>query len=45
MERAISEQAAVTDKAQTEQIKAQTAQLYVDMQAIDPSELRSRLAI
>lgn len=40
-----TEQAAVDQtKAQTEQIKAQTAQLYVDMQAIDPSEVRSRLA-
>lgn len=40
-----TEQAVVDQtKAQTEQIKAQTAQLYVDMQAIDPSEVRSRLA-
>ena len=40
-----TEQAAVDQtKAQTEQIKAQTAQLYVDMQAVDPSEVRSRLA-
>lgn len=40
-----TEQAAVDQtKAQTEQIKAQTAQLYVDMQAIDPTEVRRRLA-
>lgn len=40
-----TERAAVDQtKAQTAQIKAQTAQLYVDMQAIDPSEVRSRLA-
>lgn len=31
-------------KAQTEQIKAQTAQIYVGMEAIDPSEVRSKLA-
>lgn len=40
-----TEQAAVDQtKAQTALVKAQTAQLYVDMQAIDPSEVRSRLA-
>ena len=40
-----TEQAAVDQtKAQTEQIKAQTAQLYVDMQALDPTEVRRRLA-
>lgn len=40
-----SEQADVDQKkAQTAQIKAQTAQIYVDMQAIDPSEVRHRLA-
>lgn len=31
-------------KAQTEQVKAQTAQIYVGMEAIDPSEVRSKLA-
>lgn len=31
-------------KAQTQQTKAQTAQIYVDMQAIDPSEVRKKLA-
>lgn len=31
-------------KAQTAQIKAQTAQTYVDMQALDPTEVRRRLA-
>ena len=31
-------------KADTEYIKAQTAQVYVDMQALDASEVRSRLA-
>lgn len=40
-----SEQATLDQqKAQTEQIKAQTAQLYVGMEAIDPSEVRSKLA-
>ena len=40
-----SEQADVDQKkAQTAQIKAQTAQIYVDMQAIDPPEVRRRLA-
>ena len=40
-----TEQATVDQtKAQTEQIKAQTAQLYVDMQALDPTEVRRRLA-
>ena len=40
-----SEQAALDQqKAQTEQVKAQTAQLYVGMEAIDPSEVRSKLA-
>lgn len=40
-----TEQAAVDQtKAQTAQIKAQTAQTYVDMQALDPSEVRRRLA-
>lgn len=40
-----TEQAAVDQtKAQTEQIKAQTAQRYVDMQALDPTEVRRRLA-
>ena len=40
-----SEQADVDQKkAQTAQIKAQTAQIYVDMQAIDPTEVRHRLA-
>lgn len=31
-------------KAQTQQTKAQTAQVYVEMQAIDPSEVRKKLA-
>lgn len=31
-------------KAQTELAKAQTAQIYVDMQALDSSEIRKRLA-
>ena len=31
-------------KADTEYVKAQTAQVYVEMQAIDPSEVRKRLA-
>ena len=31
-------------KADTAMVKAQTAQLYVDMQALDPSEVRSSLA-
>ncbi len=31
-------------KAQTAQVKAQTAQAYVDMQALDPSEVRAGLA-
>lgn len=31
-------------KAQTAQARAQTAQIYVDMQAIDPSEVRRKLA-
>lgn len=31
-------------KAQTQQTKAQTAQIYVDMQAIDPSEVRKKMA-
>lgn len=40
-----TEQAAVDQtKAQTAQIKAQTAQVYVDMQALDPTEVRKRLA-
>lgn len=40
-----SEQATLDQqKAQTEQIKAQTAQIYVGMEAIDPSEVRSKLA-
>ena len=40
-----TEQATVEQtKATTEQIKAQTAQAYVDMQAIDPSEVRQALA-
>lgn len=40
-----SEQAALDQqKAQTEQVKAQTAQIYVGMEAIDPSEVRSKLA-
>lgn len=40
-----TKQAAVDQtKAQTAQIKAQTAQVYVDMQALDPTEVRKRLA-
>lgn len=40
-----TEQATVAQtKAQTAQIKAQTAQVYVDMQALDPTEVRKRLA-
>lgn len=40
-----TEQAAVDQtKAQTALVKAQTAQAYVDMQALDPTEVRSRLA-
>lgn len=40
-----TEQAAVDQtKAQTALIKAQTAQAYVDMQALDPTEVRRRLA-
>lgn len=40
-----SEQATLDQqKAQTEQVKAQTAQIYVGMEAIDPSEVRSKLA-
>lgn len=40
-----TEQATVDQtKAQTAQIKAQTAQVYVDMQALDPIEVRKRLA-
>ena len=40
-----TEQAAVDQtRAQTAQVKAQTAQIYVDMQAIDPQEVRHRLA-
>lgn len=31
-------------KASTQQVKANTAQLYVDMGAIDPSEVRAKLA-
>lgn len=31
-------------KAQIQQAKAQTAQVYVDMEAIDPSEVRKKLA-
>lgn len=31
-------------KAATAQVKAQTAQIYVDMQAIDPQEVRRKLA-
>lgn len=31
-------------KAQTQQTKAQTAQTYVDMQVIDPSEVRKKLS-
>jgi len=32
------------ERAQTQQIKAQTAKIYVDMQALDPSEVRKGLA-
>lgn len=40
-----SEQAALDQqKAQTELTKAQTAQAYVGMEAIDPSEVRAKLA-
>lgn len=40
-----AEQAAVDQtKAQTALVKAQTAQAYVDMQALDPTEVRRRLA-
>ena len=40
-----SEQAALDQqKAQTELTKAQTAQAYVGMEAIDPSEVRTKLA-
>lgn len=40
-----TEQATVDQtKAQTALVKAQTAQTYVDMQALDPTEVRSRLA-
>lgn len=40
-----TEQATVDQtKAQTALVKAQTAQLYVDMQALDPTEVRRRLA-
>lgn len=40
-----TEQAAVDrTKAQTALVKAQTAQAYVDMQALDPTEVRRRLA-
>ena len=40
-----TEQATVDQtKAQTAQIKARTAQVYVDMQALDPTEVRKRLA-
>lgn len=40
-----TEQATVDQtKAQTALVKAQTAQVYVDMQALDPTEVRSRLA-
>lgn len=40
-----TEQAGVDQtKAQTELVKAQTAQTYVDMQALDASEVRKRLA-
>ena len=31
-------------RAQVQQTKAQTAQIYVDMQAVDPSEVRKKLA-
>ena len=40
-----TEQATVDQtKAQTALVKAQTAQVYVDMQALDPTEVRRRLA-
>lgn len=40
-----TEQVAVDQtKAQTALVKAQTAQAYVDMQALDPTEVRRRLA-
>lgn len=40
-----TEQATVDQtKAQTSLVKAQTAQAYVDMQALDPTEVRRRLA-
>lgn len=40
-----TEQATVDQtKAQTALVKAQTAQAYVDMQALDPTEVRRRLA-
>ena len=40
-----TEQATVDQtKAQTALVKAQTAQAYVDMQALDPNEVRRRLA-
>ena len=40
-----TEQAAADQtKAQTALVKAQTAQAYVDMQALDPTEVRRRLA-
>lgn len=40
-----TEQATVDQtKAQTALVKARTAQAYVDMQALDPTEVRSRLA-
>lgn len=40
-----TEQAAVDQtKAQTALVKAQTAQAYVDIQALDPTEVRRRLA-
>ena len=40
-----SEQADLEQKkAATQQTKAQTAQIYVDMQAIDPTEVRQKLA-
>lgn len=40
-----TEQATVEQtKAQTSYVRAQTAQIYVDMQALDPSEVRKALA-
>lgn len=40
-----TEQATVdSTKAQTQLVKAQTAQAYVDMQVLDPSEIRTALA-